>query len=218
MPSSRPAAFFVADALGLDFVNSRATPGGTVVEWLADGQDLIAWLEQSQQMDRPTAERIRKTARPEDLDVVAAQARELREWFRAFIDKYRGAALPAAAFGDLAPLNALLEQDDSYRLVAIRRQAPSGNSVPLQGGDRVAFERVLTRRWDSPTSLLLPIADAMADAICSADFSHIKRCEGHACTLLFLDKTRTHTRRWCSMAVCGNRAKQSTHREKSKRS
>jgi predicted RNA-binding Zn ribbon-like protein len=46
----------------------------------------------------------------------------------------------------------------------------------------------------------------------TADFSHVKACEGPACTLLFLDKTRRHTRRWCSMAVCGNRAKQSAHR------
>ncbi len=62
------------------------------------------------------------------------------------------------------------------------------------------------RRWESPDELLLPIAEAAADLVCSADFRLIRACEGHACTLLFLDRTKAHGRRWCSMAVCGNRA------------
>ncbi|MEU3624964.1 hypothetical protein BS329_36755 [Amycolatopsis coloradensis] len=40
----------------------------------------------------------------------------------------------------------------------------------------------------------------------------IKRCSGHpACTLYFEDTTRNGTRRWCSMAACGNRAKAARH-------
>ena len=46
------------------------------------------------------------------------------------------------------------------------------------------------------------------------DFSHIKACEGSTCTLLFLDKTHGRGRRWCSMAACGNRAKQAAHRQR----
>ncbi|BBX65965.1 hypothetical protein MSAS_51390 [Mycobacterium saskatchewanense] len=199
-------------------MNSRASPKGTVVEWLADGEGLIAWLEQSQLLDSQTSELIRTIARPGELDNIAAQARELREWFRAFVEKYRGAALPRAALGDLAPLNALLERDDSYRLVAMRSQTPPESPAHVEDSDGVAFERILMRRWDSPASLLLPLADAVADAVCSADFSHIKRCAGPACTLVFLDKTKTRARRWCSMAVCGNRAKQSAYREKLKQS
>lgn len=37
-----------------------------------------------------------------------------------------------------------------------------------------------------------------------------------ACTLLFADHTRGHRRRWCSMAQCGNRAKQVAHRHRIK--
>jgi predicted RNA-binding Zn ribbon-like protein len=35
-------------------------------------------------------------------------------------------------------------------------------------------------------------------------------------TLLFADHTRGHARRWCSMALCGNRAKQAAHRQRQK--
>ncbi|HKN11149.1 MAG TPA: CGNR zinc finger domain-containing protein, partial [Pseudomonadota bacterium] len=48
------------------------------------------------------------------------------------------------------------------------------------------------------------------------DFSNVKACEGHACTLMFVDRTRGRARRWCSMAACGNRAKQAAHRNRLK--
>ena len=37
---------------------------------------------------------------------------------------------------------------------------------------------------------------------------HVKACEGLPCTPLFVDQTRGHARKWCGIAVCGNRARQ----------
>ncbi|MGX9430920.1 MULTISPECIES: CGNR zinc finger domain-containing protein [Bradyrhizobium] len=45
----------------------------------------------------------------------------------------------------------------------------------------------------------------------------MKACEGPPCTLLFVDRTRGHVRRWCSITICGNRAKQSAHRWRAQR-
>jgi predicted RNA-binding Zn ribbon-like protein len=70
------------------------------------------------------------------------------------------------------------------------------------------------RRWETPDTLLLPLARAMADLVCEEDFSRVKACEGTACTLFFIDRTRAQARRWCTMAVCGNRAKQAAHRRR----
>jgi predicted RNA-binding Zn ribbon-like protein len=36
---------------------------------------------------------------------------------------------------------------------------------------------------------------------------HIRQCEAEGCAILFLDTSRSHDRRWCSMAACGNKAK-----------
>ncbi|WP_232524336.1 CGNR zinc finger domain-containing protein [Nocardiopsis gilva] len=44
----------------------------------------------------------------------------------------------------------------------------------------------------------------------------IRRCEGDHCVLYFFDTSRNGTRRWCSMAVCGNRAKAQRHYRKGK--
>ncbi|MGW3941429.1 CGNR zinc finger domain-containing protein [Streptomyces phaeochromogenes] len=39
----------------------------------------------------------------------------------------------------------------------------------------------------------------------------IRHCAHEACVLHFFDTSRNGTRRWCSMAACGNRAKASRH-------
>ena len=40
-------AFFIADALGLDFLNSIATPVDTPIDWIDGGEGLLNWLEQA---------------------------------------------------------------------------------------------------------------------------------------------------------------------------
>jgi predicted RNA-binding Zn ribbon-like protein len=57
----------------------------------------------------------------------------------------------------------------------------------------------------------------LAKLIWDEDFAQIKACEGRRCTLLFADHTRGRARRWCSMAICGNRAKVAAHRKRPKR-
>jgi predicted RNA-binding Zn ribbon-like protein len=74
----------------------------------------------------------------------------------------------------------------------------------------------MERRWRSPESLLIPIGEAIARVVVEEDFTHLKACEGHNCTLMFVDRTRARARRWCSMGVCGNRAKVTAHRKRKK--
>jgi hypothetical protein len=58
------------------------------------------------------------------------------------------------------------------------------------------------------------VAGRIAVADRAGDFSRVKTCVGHGYTLMFIDRTRGNARRWCSVAVCGNRAKQAAHRER----
>ena len=43
----RPPAIFIADSLGLDFLNSIATPVDTPDDWLDSGDGLLKWLAQA---------------------------------------------------------------------------------------------------------------------------------------------------------------------------
>ncbi|HTZ78167.1 MAG TPA: ABATE domain-containing protein [Stellaceae bacterium] len=211
MADKRPPAIFIADALGLDFLNSTATPVDEKVEWLDSGEGLLSWLEQARLVPKDVAASFRTSALPGELDAVAAQARALREWFRGFMSKHMGKPLAKVAMAELAPLNRVLARDEAFgQIVTGARDQDRGGAPGLTMQPR--------RRWRSPDSLLLPIAQVIAEFLSTEDLTYVKACEGPTCTLLFLDRTRGHARRWCSMAVCGNRAKQAAHRARSRRS
>jgi predicted RNA-binding Zn ribbon-like protein len=210
MQNHRPPAMFIADSRGLDILNSIATPVDKPVEFIGSGEDFLHWLLEADLVPAEVLAALSSRAAPGELDDVAAQARALREWFRGFVNEYRGKPLPEMALKKLEPLNQLLARDEEFGQIVARDRkrgapAPSGLQWEVQ------------RRWASTEVLLIPVAKAMADLVCSEDFSDVKGCEGHGCTLFFLDKTRARARRWCSMAICGNRAKQAAHRKRAKR-
>jgi predicted RNA-binding Zn ribbon-like protein len=211
MTVTRPPPFFIADNLGLDFLNTIAVPVDAEVEWLASGDDLLAWLKQAALVPENALNDLRNNALPGELDGVAAQARALRDWFKPFVYKHMGRRLPAVALRQLQPLNQLLARDEEFGQIAVRdeKEKDKGRASGLMWCVR--------RRWDSPESLLLPLARSLAELVCAEDFANVKACEGPTCTLLFIDRTRGRGRRWCSMAVCGNRAKQAAHRKRARK-
>ncbi|NTF44758.1 ABATE domain-containing protein [Rhizobium rhizogenes] len=200
---NRSPAIFVGDTMGLDFLNSVATPIDEPIDWIDGGEGLLRWLEQAALVPPETLKAMREQALPGELDKVADQARSLREWFRNFVRERKGRPLTPEALDELEPLNRLLERDEGFNRVLARED---GGGLDFQS----------RRKWRSPEALLLPIGEALGRFVCTEDFSDVKACEGHACTLLFVDHTRGHRRRWCSMAMCGNRAKQAAHRHRLK--
>ncbi|WP_419689879.1 CGNR zinc finger domain-containing protein [Burkholderia theae] len=205
MDYRRTPAIFVADAPGLDFLNSIATPADEPVDWIGDGAGLLSWLEQAAMVPSAALDALRARFSSAEFDAVARDARALREWFREFVRSRKGQQLGAEDLAVLEQLNRLLERDERY-----------GEIVPDSVGGTAPFEWRVNRRWKSPESLLMPIAEALAKLVCDEDFTHVKACEGPRCTLLFADHTRGHARRWCSMAICGNRAKVAAHRKRLK--
>jgi predicted RNA-binding Zn ribbon-like protein len=206
MQAIRQPPILIADSPGIDFLNSIATPVDVPVEWLETGEDLLNWLRETELVPGAVLAALQRASLPGELDATAAQARVLREWFRGFVHRHRGRRLKSEDLSELGPLNQLLERDDAHGQIARAERRDNAKYSP--------FVLRSMRRWRSPESLLIPIGRAMADVVCNEDFVHIKSCEGTACTLLFVDRTHGRARRWCSMAVCGNRAKQAAHRSR----
>ena len=61
---------------------------------------------------------------------------------------------------------------------------------------------------DGALGCLLAIA---AQAMADGSWSRLKVCPGHHCGWAFYDTSRNRTGRWCSMSVCGGRAKARRH-------
>ena len=188
---TRPDPFFIADHRALDFLNSVASPHGEKIDWLDDGESFLNWLKTG--FGASAGDALSKT----QADDAARRGRALREWFRAFVEKHAGQPLTPSAVRALKPLNELLATDWNYQQV-------------VAGIDALDVHSVRHPQAANPT--LQPVAHAIAELLCHADFSSVRHCEGPGCTLWFLDVSKGHRRRWCSMAVCGNRTKVAQHR------
>ena len=72
--------------------------------------------------------------------------------------------------------------------------------------------------WPPPRELadpLLPITHAAVELLTSGPLDHLKVCGN--CRWLFLDQSRNHSRRWCSMDECGTQMKQRRFVERRRR-
>ena len=174
------------DHPALDLMNTVMTLDGAKVERWNSDDDVLAWLRSA--VD-PAVEL------PEGpVPGLLAAARALREQLRTLVAaRKEGGAL------DLAALNALLAR--APRQLVLREE---------EGGLR------LKRRHAgaAPDALLAPVVEAAAHLLAEEKLELVKRCENPACTLWFLDKSKSHQRRWCSMALCGNRHKVATFRKR----
>jgi len=70
--------------------------------------------------------------------------------------------------------------------------------------------------WDAGSKVLGPIVRSAIELLTSSDVRRVRVCSGDGCGWLFLDSSRTHRRRWCNMAICGNRAKAKRNRVRSR--
>lgn len=185
----------LSDHPGLAFVNSTARPQGVRIELLGDGADYVSWLRDALLVDGDDAARIEAAFSGADLDAVAAEARQLREELRPVVAAWADGADLAQLPDVRDRLNELLALDNRY--------------------DRIESDGLRAhRRWDEPRQILAPPAAAIADLLTAGDRGLARKCESDPCTLWFYDRTKAHRRRWCSMSLCGNRAKARAHRQR----
>lgn len=80
-----------------------------------------------------------------------------------------------------------------------------------EGHDELSFEGTwklqFIAREEGLEWLLAAIARSAAEIIAEGLEARLRKCANPRCNLFFCDISRTHRRRWCSMAVCGNRHK-----------
>jgi predicted RNA-binding Zn ribbon-like protein len=181
--------------LAVEFANtvhSPADPAGSLHSW----SDLVDFLELRGGVASGDGAMLRRMGETDARRCAGAlaQALHLRETIRAMLGamaskrslRAQWVAEVNQALASGAGASRLLRQDTGWRL-----GLSPGPAGPL---------RVLT-----------PIARAIADLIVSGQSLEIRKCANPRCVLYFRDRSRTRRRRWCSMAVCGNRMKVAAH-------
>lgn len=192
---------FVAGNLCLDFCNTvGGKRGGIAREYLNSYRDFVSWSEQAGLLDKSEAETLlRISARhPSEAQAVLDRAIALREaMYRLFFDVAQNKSPQKS---DMAQLN-----DELARMLNRLRVIEQGEG----------FSWDWARNGESLDYPLGPIARSAAELLTSRGFGcHIHRCEGQNCGWLFIDSSKNHSRRWCDMRDCGNRAKVRRHRLK----
>ena len=185
--SSLAQAPLLADHRALDLLNTEARKDGAVLDYWNTGDAVLRWLERA----GISAE----AARELDRDQLLAQARALRALARRLV-----AGRKEGKDEDVGALNAYLH---AY---------PSTPHLEQGSDGRLLLTRSV--RGDAMASLLGPIAEDLAQLLVEGDFSLVRQCEHPDCVLWFYDRTKAHKRRWCSMALCGNRYKAAQFRKK----
>jgi predicted RNA-binding Zn ribbon-like protein len=181
-------------ALCLDFANTVSWRGAEEPkEWLTSYDDLVDWASHAGVVSDGTARRLRRAARSKPADAAAAleRARELREaTYRAF-SRQAGGDPPAGA--DLDRIRGRYE--DAVRHARFRARADTDHWSWAEDGEA---ELDLVTRAVARSAVELAMSPALA---------RLRECLGQDCGWLFVDQSRNRSRRWCSSADCGNRAR-----------
>ena len=176
----------IAGKLALDFAN--LIPEAHDVSW----QEFVDFLVDSRVVSKERGERLENLERSEPgaVDGVLLKILRLRECVRAIFSAVeQGRGFPHAW---AAPINEILRLTEGH-----------DELVTHEGRWRLEFvARESGLEW-----LLAAIARSAAELMVEGASAPIKRCANAACRLFFYDDSRTRQRRWCSMALCGNRHK-----------
>jgi predicted RNA-binding Zn ribbon-like protein len=195
---------WVGGRLCLDFVN-------TVAGWVSGGGrrgrdyadtllrdklprygDLLAWAECAGALTGSESRRLGRCAArdPRAAACAMAAAVELREAlyriFKSVVENWT----PRPA--DMKVLQRELSMAKAHQRLA----RVSGAFLWTWDDSDRTLDRVL---W--------PVAGSAAELLTSNDLAMVRQCGGDECGWMFLDTSRNHSRQWCNMKDCGNRAK-----------
>jgi predicted RNA-binding Zn ribbon-like protein len=172
--------------LAIDFANSAAASGTS--NW----DDLIRFLEASRVVsaERSAHLLLLPQSDPQAADALLSRATRLceavREIFGAVVRKEK------VAREWVEPVNEILRITEGHDELVWDNGQWRLEFIAREGG----------LEW-----LLAAIARSAAEILVDGPAARLRLCANPSCGLLFSDMSRTRRRRWCSMALCGNRHK-----------
>src|SRR5215813_551615 len=181
----------VGGRLAVDFCNVPSLPATGATSALS-WEELVGFLRASRII---SPERSHELLALTESDPKAAfdllnRAKRLRDALRFCFEAL--AAKDHIARDRVIPINEVLRVTEGHDEVV-----ESGRSWKIE----------FLAREDSLDWLLAAVARSAAELITEGETSRIRLCANPTCSLFFYDDSRTHRRRWCSMALCGNRHK-----------
>jgi predicted RNA-binding Zn ribbon-like protein len=165
--------------------------------------DLISWMKRVGLIQEEQAQVLTRKGsnQPDEAAAVFARSLELREAiYRVFVAQTEGTS---PAEGDLAVLNSVL------------RDLTDGAQIERESGSFVWQWNFDETSLEAPLSI---IALSAVDLLTSEHIKWVGQCaDEEGCGWLFVDTSKNHSRRWCDINDCGNRAKQRRYLQRARR-
>ncbi|HUJ93369.1 MAG TPA: CGNR zinc finger domain-containing protein [Candidatus Bathyarchaeia archaeon] len=177
---------FIGGRLALDFTNELGRSSNFSWDELLDfllAAKIISAERSAQLLSLPDAD-------PHSAGSLLVKARRLHAAFRA--------GFAAALRSDVLPRGGVDAINDILRIT-------EGHDELVSEGSKWHIEFVASENtldW-----LLAAVARSGAEILVELPAAPLRICSNPGCGLFFYDTSRTHRRRWCSMARCGNRHK-----------
>lgn len=189
------------ERLCLDFTNTAGTQPANRSDFLNRYERLVEWAQETELLE------------PEGADFMIKEAAENPEKAQAALKE------------------AVAVRDTIYRIlsaVAADRRPEDSDMRAFNKALQQAFPHLELRsddqdcHWncsgdlDDPLAMLWPVVWNTAELLKSPQLKQVRECAGEDCNWLFMDTSKNHSRRWCSMQDCGNRAKARTHYQRAR--
>jgi predicted RNA-binding Zn ribbon-like protein len=182
----------VAGHLALDFANTldfRYDPE-RLIDLLSSYGRLLAFFRQSGIITAQQARRLIANTSESAARRTLRRAIELRETvYFLFLSVLSGRRVQNV---HLRALNRFLEHERVPETIAWQKRSLVRTYYDLAG---------------TAGGPLWAVIDAAANLLTSPDCIRLRECSEKTCRWLFLDQSKNHSRHWCDMKVCGNRAK-----------
>lgn len=191
--------YFIANNLALDFTNTLIVDeSDSPLELVNSFSDLVNWASAAGILGPDQASVLKRGSSrghsTEMLRRALSFRSELKKMAKAVVE---GERVPASS---IDAINEVLSRTKGhFELTSIS----SGYALKFQTEVR------------NGSDFLLPIAESAARLLSETDLSLVRKCRREACVLYFYDASKRHGRQWCSMSVCGNRAKAAAHYRRS---
>jgi len=185
---------WVGNDPSIDFINTDIVLEGKPVDLLQSPEDYLAWLGAAG-ID------MRQTSRaPGAMHQGFQQAKEFRGKLReAYEQLVKTATVPHSI---LTAVNAYISK--SRRPAELRTRGSSFELYPYWLAEKAA-------------DYVAPLAWAFAGFLATADLDRIRKCQNPECVLFFYDTSKSGSRRWCSLDICGNKMRMAASRERHQR-
>lgn len=183
-----PEKFYViGNNPALDFINT--------VNYELTLENLLSWAVAVNLAKASEAEDLAEKWKEADLGEISLSRGRLREIVINLVNKKK------ILLEDVNWINRILREKGAYSELIVTGEG---------------FSKSIRIDLSEPNKILIPITESFVDLICYGEPDFLRKCERTECILYFYDTTKNHKRRWCSMAICGNRAKAAKFYQKKK--